>query len=55
MNVSSNINISTQVLDQKAVLSAIESNLAMMEFDLYGKVIWVNENFAKTLGYKSVK
>ncbi len=52
MNVSSNINISTQVLDQKAVLSAIESNLAMIEFDLYGKVIWVNENFAKTLGYQ---
>ena len=52
MTVSSTFNKSTQVLDQKAVLSAIESNLAMIEFDLYGKVIWVNENFARTMGYQ---
>ena len=52
MNVSSTINISTQVLDEKAVLSAIESNLAMIEFNLFGEVIWVNENFAQTLGYQ---
>lgn len=51
MTVSSTYK-NTQVLDQKAVLSAIESNLAMIEFDLYGKVIWVNENFARTMGYQ---
>ncbi|SES35035.1 methyl-accepting chemotaxis protein [Psychrobacillus sp. OK032] len=42
---------STQVLDGNYVLSALESNLAMIEFDLNKKVIWVNENFAQTLGY----
>lgn len=52
MTVTSTINKSTQVLDQKAVLSAIELNLAMIEFDLYGNVIWVNENFARTMGYQ---
>ncbi|MGG0670064.1 methyl-accepting chemotaxis protein [Lederbergia citrisecunda] len=43
---------SSQVLDQAAVLSALESNLAMIEFNLHGNVIWVNETFAHTLGYK---
>ena len=51
MNITENINISTQVLDETSVLAALESNLAMIEFNLDGKVIWVNENFAKTLGY----
>ncbi|WP_100402835.1 PAS domain-containing protein [Bacillus sp. FJAT-42315] len=31
--------------------TALESNLAMIEFNLDRKVIWANENFAKTLGY----
>lgn len=44
-------NISTQVLNETAVLAALESNLAMIEFNLNKEVIWVNENFAKTLGY----
>lgn len=52
MNTVSNINISSQVLNEKAVLSALELNLAMIEFNLKGEVIWVNENFAKTLGYE---
>lgn len=43
---------SSQVLDEIAVLSALESNLAMIEFNLNGDVIWVNEIFANTLGYK---
>lgn len=52
MNLTSNTPNSTQVLDKKAVLSAIETNLAMIEFNPYGEVIWVNENFAHTLGYE---
>ncbi|MEC2078410.1 methyl-accepting chemotaxis protein [Metabacillus fastidiosus] len=43
---------STQVLDEKAVLTAMEGSLAMIEFERQGKVIWANENFANTLGYK---
>ena len=49
MNTIVNLNTSTQVLNQKAVLSALESNLAMIEFNLNKKVIWVNDNFAQTL------
>lgn len=48
---TSNVNLTTQVLDEKAVLTAIESNLAMIEFDLNKRVIWVNDNFARTMGY----
>ncbi|OKL36965.1 methyl-accepting chemotaxis protein [Domibacillus mangrovi] len=46
-----NMDTSTQVLNETSVLAALESNLAMIEFNLNRKVIWVNENFAKTLGY----
>lgn len=49
---STRINSTSQVLDQTAVLSALEINLAMIEFNLHGNVIWVNETFARTLGYK---
>ncbi|WJY26342.1 methyl-accepting chemotaxis protein [Sporosarcina trichiuri] len=42
---------SGQVLDEKRVLAALESNLAMIEFDRDGKVLWGNEQFAGTLGY----
>ena len=51
MSVASNINSSTQVLKETNVLAALESNLAMIEFDLNKKVIWTNKNFAKTLNY----
>ncbi|MET3657101.1 PAS domain S-box-containing protein [Sporosarcina psychrophila] len=51
MNIATNINISTQVLNERAVLASLESNLAMIEFNLDGKVIWANQNFAQTLGY----
>lgn len=51
MSVASNINSSTQVLKESNVLAALESNLAMIEFDLNKKVIWTNKNFAKTLNY----
>lgn len=51
MSIAQNKNSSTQVLNETSVLAALESNLAMVEFDLNKKVIWSNENFAKTLGY----
>ena len=51
MAISSSINISTQILDKTSILAAQESNLAMIEFNLNREVIWVNENFSKTLGY----
>ncbi|KAA0966346.1 PAS domain S-box protein [Sporosarcina sp. ANT_H38] len=44
--------VSTQVLDESAVLGAIESSLAMIEFDPQGKVLWANYNFAKTVEYE---
>lgn len=51
MNFSTDINVSTQILSERSVLSALESNLAMIEFNLNREVIWVNENFANILGY----
>lgn len=52
MSVFSKSNIaSTQILDTTSVLVALESNLAMIEFNLNKEVIWVNDNFAKTMGY----
>lgn len=39
---------STQVLEQSAVLRALEHSLAMIEFDVTGKVLWVNDIFAKS-------
>ncbi|WP_285767082.1 methyl-accepting chemotaxis protein [Peribacillus sp. SI8-4] len=43
---------STQVLEESAVLAAIERSLSMIEFDKEGQVLWANENFAKTMGYR---
>nr|WP_193224501.1 methyl-accepting chemotaxis protein [Bacillus sp. B1-b2] len=43
--------ISTQVLDVHSVMASLEANLAIIEFDLSGKVIWVNENFALAMEY----
>lgn len=51
MNLTKYTNISTQVLDKNSVLASLESNLAMIEFNFEGTVIWVNENFARTMGY----
>lgn len=42
---------SSQVLDDRSVLGAIERSLAMIEFDTTGKVLWANQNFAATMGY----
>ena len=37
--------------DSKAVLDALNRSLAIIEFDLNGKVLSANENFCKALGY----
>ena len=46
-------NVSTQVLNETSVLSALETNLAMIEFNIDRKVIWVNDHFAKAMGYSA--
>jgi PAS domain S-box-containing protein len=51
MKSSSSMDKSTQVLNGSSVLTALEANLAMIEFNLNKEVIWANENFAKALGY----
>ncbi len=43
--------ISTQVLDPNDVLYALDFNLAMIEFDTDGNILWVNEHFASAVGY----
>ncbi|GGG01493.1 methyl-accepting chemotaxis protein [Paenibacillus abyssi] len=45
--------VSKQVLNPDAVLSALEKSLAMIEFDLEGTVLWANDNFAQTIGYQT--
>ncbi|WP_282059191.1 methyl-accepting chemotaxis protein [Bacillus pumilus] len=43
--------LSSQVLERSAVLRALEHSLAMIEFDVTGEVLWVNDIFAKAMGY----
>ncbi|MBM7618836.1 PAS domain S-box-containing protein [Bacillus tianshenii] len=45
--------MSTQILEEISVLSALERNLAMIEFNLNKEVIWMNDNFAKAMGYSA--
>ncbi|MCR8643961.1 methyl-accepting chemotaxis protein [Paenibacillus sp. N1-5-1-14] len=40
-----------QVLNDKAVLAALEQSLAMIEFNTQGEVLWANENFAHAMEY----
>lgn len=49
------IPVSTQVLNESAVLAAIENSLAMIEFDPKGKVLWANHHFAQTMGYEAAE
>ncbi|OAB26104.1 chemotaxis protein [Paenibacillus macquariensis subsp. defensor] len=44
--------LSTQVLDESAVMVALEQSLAMIEFNTQGDVLWANENFAQAMGYQ---
>ncbi|WP_328592620.1 methyl-accepting chemotaxis protein [Paenibacillus cymbidii] len=46
---------STQVLEQQAVLAAMEQTLAMIEFDVHGKVLWANHNFAQAMDYEAAE
>ncbi|MGG2944575.1 methyl-accepting chemotaxis protein [Bacillus safensis] len=44
-------NLSSHVLEQSAVLRALEHSLAMIEFNVTGEVLWLNDIFAKAMGY----
>ena len=46
---------STQLLNGSAVLAAMEQSLAMIEFDLQGRVLWANEHFARAMGYEAAE
>ncbi|QJD82208.1 methyl-accepting chemotaxis protein [Cohnella herbarum] len=46
---------STQVLDQREVLAAVEQSLAMIQFDRQGQVLWANDNLARALGYRATE
>ena len=41
--------------DSKSVLAAIDKSLAIIEFDLAGKVLAANENFCRALGYEAAE
>jgi methyl-accepting chemotaxis protein len=40
-----------EVTEYKGLISALERSMAVVEFDLNGKVLRANDNFLKTLGY----
>lgn len=44
--------VSTQVLDIRAVLAALEQSLAMIEFTPSGEVLWANDLFARAMHYQ---
>lgn len=44
--------VSTQELDIKAVLAALEQSLAMIEFTPNGEVLWANELFANAMHFQ---
>jgi methyl-accepting chemotaxis protein len=41
--------------DDKAILAAIGTSQGVIEFDLTGKILKVNENFCKALGYEAAE
>lgn len=45
------MNTKTPRLEEDAVLRAINGSLAMIQLDTQGRVLWANDNFAKTMGY----
>jgi PAS domain S-box-containing protein len=46
---------STQVLEEKAVLAALEKSLAMIQFHPDGTVLWANDLFARAMGYSAAE
>lgn len=53
MMIQTTVNKSTQVLEPMSILSSLEKNLAMIEFDLDRRVIWANDNFSRAIGYNA--
>jgi PAS domain S-box-containing protein len=54
MNSEQVTTVITTHVDEKlpAVMAAINSSLAIIEFDLEGRVLYANDNFALTMGYR---
>lgn len=42
-----------EVTEYKGLIAALERSMAVVEFDLNGKVLRANDNFLKTLGYSA--
>src|SRR5690606_29340132 len=41
-----------EVVEFKGLIAALERSMAVVEFDLTGKVLRANDNFLKTMGYR---
>lgn len=44
---------SSRRLEDVSVLAAMESSLAMIQFDTHGNVLWANRNFSRAMGYET--
>ncbi|WP_199918372.1 PAS domain-containing protein, partial [Pseudomonas veronii] len=44
-----------EVAEYQGLIAALERSMAVVEFDLNGKVLRANDNFMKTLGYSSAQ
>ncbi|KTC37490.1 chemotaxis protein [Pseudomonas sp. ABAC21] len=44
-----------EVTEYKGLIAALERSMAVVEFDLNGKVLRANDNFLKTLGYSAAQ
>jgi len=42
-----------QVMNSEALIEAMSYSLLMIQFDIQGKVLWANDNFAKGMGYSA--
>lgn len=38
-------------IDQQEMFAAIERSLAMIRFDITGRIVWANQNFTEVIGY----
>ena len=44
-----------EISEYKGLITALERSMAVVEFDLNGKVLRANDNFLKVLGYSSAQ
>lgn len=43
------------ILDQEMMFEAIDRSLAMIAFNVQGKILWANNNFAEVIGYTTAE